>query len=231
MYLLFARDAPRAVILLRGPSNWYHVVRWHTADDSFEHGAWFRGRIYEERCDLSPDGELLVYFALQGSRWGTGYGGSWTAVSRAPWLHALTLWPQGDTWSGGGYFTGDRGLVLQTCVRAPHPLHPLNGLQVEAGPRRRPPPTPEGAPRGWCGVDQEGKAILAWAGRLYRHADGGDMELADFNGLNPSPEPAPDWARLPLSTRRAHRRRERRLRLKAVRRRQGAGSGPSGRAG
>jgi hypothetical protein len=48
----------------------------------------------------SPDGELLLYFALQGSRWQTSYRGSWTAVSRVPWLHALALWPQGDTWGG-----------------------------------------------------------------------------------------------------------------------------------
>src|SRR5262249_2029749 len=30
--------------------------------------------------------------------------GSWTAVSRAPYLHALDLYAKGDCWEGGGLF-------------------------------------------------------------------------------------------------------------------------------
>ena len=67
------------------------MILWHTDTDEFEHGAWFKGRIYEERCDLSADGQLFLYFALQGSRWRTSYKGSWTAVSRPPWLQALVF--------------------------------------------------------------------------------------------------------------------------------------------
>ena len=40
LHLLFARDAPRAVILRRGPSAWYHVMRWNLLDDTIEHEAW-----------------------------------------------------------------------------------------------------------------------------------------------------------------------------------------------
>src|SRR5262249_44616225 len=69
LHVLLAREAPVAVILRRGPSAWYQVILWRTDRDTFEDGAWFKGRLYEERCDLSPDGELLLYFALQGSRW------------------------------------------------------------------------------------------------------------------------------------------------------------------
>jgi hypothetical protein len=39
------------------------LTNWDTDTDSFDLGQWFRGRIYERRCDLSPDGSLLVYFA------------------------------------------------------------------------------------------------------------------------------------------------------------------------
>ena len=84
LFVIPAREADVALILRRGPASWYHLILWHTDTDTFDHGAWFRGRIYEERCDLSPDGQLFVYFALQGRKWGSEYKGSWTAVSRPP---------------------------------------------------------------------------------------------------------------------------------------------------
>jgi hypothetical protein len=54
------------------------------ANDIVEAGAWFKGSLYPEKCDLSPDGTLLLYFVLQGSRVQTSYSHDWTAVSRAP---------------------------------------------------------------------------------------------------------------------------------------------------
>ena len=65
-------------------------------------GQWFNGRIYEKRCDLSPDGELLIYFAASQKKPFV----SWTAVSRPPYLTALALWPKGDCWGGGQFQTG-----------------------------------------------------------------------------------------------------------------------------
>ena len=66
--ILFAARAPVAVIFRRGPSKRVEVIRWDTAHDTFERGHWFHGRIYTRRCDLSPDGELLVYFASKFNR-------------------------------------------------------------------------------------------------------------------------------------------------------------------
>jgi hypothetical protein len=63
IYALLARSAPRAVIFRRGPSKKVLLLGWNTATDEIEEGQWFRGRIYERRCDLSPDGKLLLYFA------------------------------------------------------------------------------------------------------------------------------------------------------------------------
>jgi hypothetical protein len=63
LYVILARAAPIAVIFRRGPSRWVQIVKWSTNTDTFEEGQWFHGRIYERRCDLSPDGRLLVYFA------------------------------------------------------------------------------------------------------------------------------------------------------------------------
>jgi hypothetical protein len=81
-------------------------IGWNLKTDEFEPGQWLRGRIYERRADLSPDGKYLIYFAMS-AKWGSKTKGSWTAVSRAPWLKALVLLGKGDCWNGGGLFTSN----------------------------------------------------------------------------------------------------------------------------
>ena len=75
-------------MIRRGPTSWCGVGRWDVAAGRYEHGAWLRGRIYPQRCDLSPDGNWLCYFALQSSA-GWELGWTYVAVSRLPWLYAL----------------------------------------------------------------------------------------------------------------------------------------------
>jgi hypothetical protein len=138
--LLHAARAPVAVVFRRGPSKSVEVIRWDVAHDTFERGHWFHGRIYEKRADLSPDGELLVYFASRFTRQSLAdheYTYAWTAVSRAPWLTALALWPKGDCWWGGGLFLSDRTLWLNHRPEEaePHPAHRPTGLAaVEPNP-------------------------------------------------------------------------------------------------
>lgn len=107
-----ARDAPVAAVLRRGPSAWVRLSLWHTDTDAIEHGQWFRARVYERRCDLSPDGRLFAYFARKdNARTMEGVGAdSWIAVSRPPWFTALALWPVGSTWCAGTYFDDARTL-------------------------------------------------------------------------------------------------------------------------
>lgn len=137
--LLQAERAPIAVIFRRGPSKYVEIIRWDVTSDTFERGHWFHGRIYEKRADLSPDGELLVYFANKFNRSTVSdkeYTYAWTAVSRVPWLTALALWPKGDCWWGGGLFTANRSLWLnhRPHEAAPHPAHQPKGLEVEPNP-------------------------------------------------------------------------------------------------
>ena len=70
-------------------------------------GQWLYGRIYERRCDLSPDGRHLIYFAMNG-KWRSKAKGAWTAVSKAPYVKALTLLAKGDCWHGGGLFQSSK---------------------------------------------------------------------------------------------------------------------------
>ncbi len=72
-------------------------------------GQWLKGRVYERRCDLSPNGEYLAYFAASYKP----PHSSWTAISRPPYFTALALWPKGDAWGGGGLFDADgKGMAL-----------------------------------------------------------------------------------------------------------------------
>ena len=108
LYSIIARDGRTAVILRRGPSKQVQLIRWWLASDNFEEGHWFKGRIYERRCDLSPSGDRLVYFAQDFGR----APGSWTAISKPPYLTALVLWAKGDCWGGGGLFESELSLHL-----------------------------------------------------------------------------------------------------------------------
>ena len=107
LFVMLAREAPVGVIFRRGPSEWTQIIKWNTDSDTFEYGAWFHGKIYPERCDISPDGTKLIYFAAnftQAQR-NKDFPITWTAVSKLPWLTALSVWPNSSgTYFGGGVF-------------------------------------------------------------------------------------------------------------------------------
>ena len=107
--VLLASEAPVGVLLRRGPTKLVRLVIWDRAKDEFKPGPWFKGRIYADRSDISPDGRRLIYFAMGGLAWAIpATGGTWTAISELPSLKALALWRQGDTWGGGGMFLSNK---------------------------------------------------------------------------------------------------------------------------
>lgn len=111
LHVILARAARTGVVIRRGPSKSVAVIGWNRRTDEFQLGQWLRGRIYERRCDLSPDGKWFIYFAMNG-RWQSESKGSWTAISRAPYLKAVIMLPKGDCWNGGGLFTSDHSYWL-----------------------------------------------------------------------------------------------------------------------
>lgn len=108
LHVILARESPLAVIFRRGPSKSVALLMWDTIRHEFQLGQWFKGRIYEHRCDLSPSGEKLIYFA---SNYGRDLQ-TWTAVSRPPFFTALLLWPGFGAWGGGGLFENERRILL-----------------------------------------------------------------------------------------------------------------------
>lgn len=117
LHVILAREAPLALVIRRGPAKQVCTVLWNRRTDEFAPGQWLKGRIYEDRCDLSPDGRYFIYFAF-GVQPERQYK-AWTAVSRAPQLKAIALYSKGSTWGGGGLFTGPRTYWLDSehvCV-------------------------------------------------------------------------------------------------------------------
>lgn len=121
-YAILARSARVGVVFRRGPSKLVQLLLWDLAEDRLEPGQRFKGRIYERRCDLSPRGDKLIYFAAK-------YRGpykTWTAVSTPPYLTALLLWPNGGAWGGGGLFASEKHILLN---------HRAEGMRLAEGYR------------------------------------------------------------------------------------------------
>jgi hypothetical protein len=121
VHIILARKAGVTVVIRRGPSKSVGTLLWDRKEDTFHMGQWLRGRIYERRCDLSPDGRHFPYFAMNG-QWSSEVKGSWTAISHAPYLKAIGLWANGTCWNGGGLFMTDQSYWLNAC-KAGHESH------------------------------------------------------------------------------------------------------------
>ena len=106
IFCIPASNAPVVAVIRRGPSDWMHIGRWDLETPSYEPGAWLRGTIYPQRCDLSPDGRWFAYFAMkQAADW--DLGATYIAISRLPWLTGLAAWGIGSTWTRGMQFVDD----------------------------------------------------------------------------------------------------------------------------
>ena len=185
--MIMAARAQVAVVIRRGPASWVRLVLWDTKRDLFTPGSWFRGRIYEEKCDLSPDGELFVYAALQGRRLGSGYSHAWTALSRPPWLHALVLWPMHTTYGGGGDSLGIGN--LSCVVAARHIRHPLHGVELLRGEAAYQTSSGEVEGAEWSGRDQQNRLVFTAHGCVFARTAEKTSSLPTFATITPDPKP------------------------------------------
>jgi hypothetical protein len=123
--VILATDVAKGVIFRRGPSLWTQLILWNTRTNTFTEGQWFKGNIYPDRADLSPDGSKLVYFAAKHNKridHESGYTNTWTAISKPPYFTALALWSEWGTYGGGGIFLNNNTVCLRSAVE-PHKNH------------------------------------------------------------------------------------------------------------
>lgn len=100
LHVLLRPGAPNAVVLRRGPTKVFCSIGWDLASDTFSVGQWCKHTIHSRCCDLSPDGKWMLYSALD-ARKSREIRGTFTAISRAPYLKAL--WLRSDGWFGKNF--------------------------------------------------------------------------------------------------------------------------------
>lgn len=145
--VVVATEARVAAIFRRGPTKQVELLRWDLATDEVQRGQWLAGQVYTEKCGLSPDGRLLVYFAAKFR----GPFPTYTVVSRPPWFTALALWPDNATWGGGGFFESNTSLLLNYNA----PPKPLESLPLPRNFSVRGRSGGERNPTGWT-LQQQG---------------------------------------------------------------------------
>lgn len=105
IHLLTAKSAPVVIIIRRKPSKIWHIIKWNTRKATLEHGSWFEGKLYPMRCDVSSNGQWMVYLAMGRS------GKTWNGVCHLPWLKTIAEAENTGTWYGGGFWDKS-GLLL-----------------------------------------------------------------------------------------------------------------------
>ena len=118
VHVLVRPETKLSVIIRTGSHKGHKVsctIGWDRRTDAFTMGQWLGGRIYPHESDISPDGEWLYYNALN-AKWNDAATlGCYGALSRAPYLKAVHLFPVGNRWMvGSQIWTIRRG-------KRPHP--------------------------------------------------------------------------------------------------------------
>jgi hypothetical protein len=168
IWIFFASDAPVGIILKRGPTDWVQLVKWDVVTDQFEPGQWMKARVNGHWFDVSPDGNLIVYWARANSARELQ---TWTAVSKPPYFTALALWPWYGTYAGGGFFetstrlwlVGGQGVKLHPDFE-PCPLEVLTAWP-DLSPRLRSIPIRRMLRRGWRCIQAADEPV--WIGSCY----------------------------------------------------------------
>jgi hypothetical protein len=93
-FVLIPNKSGQAIVIRRGPAKKVGLFTWNIENNEVKSYQWLKGRIYEYCSDISPDGKHLMYSAIR-------KGKSYTVVSKAPWLKALSLWRNVGGYGGG----------------------------------------------------------------------------------------------------------------------------------
>lgn len=104
IFVLIPEDSKNAVVIRRGPAKHVGIFSWNLKTNKVSVSQWLKGRVYEYYSDVSPDGKYFMYSANKGPT-------SYTVISRAPWLKALSLW-RNVGGCGGGLLINNRNYVL-----------------------------------------------------------------------------------------------------------------------
>lgn len=190
----FAPDAPKCVVIRRGPSRYSQMIVWHTERDEFELGQWIRGSV--SNLTMTRDAS---YAAL-------GLMGLWprddsdaaeqlSVVCRPPFFTALEILRGGLALNHFHITPQDELVVhgenLEILAPNPCPLKRISWAERGDCPLDHP-YTLRG--EGSSGTDQQGRAILLREGCIYALGESEPRLLLDTNPFRFEPVSPPDWA-------------------------------------
>lgn len=112
VYLVHRPDSEFVLVLRRGPSQFVGLFGWNRITNKITEGQWLKGVIFPRRCDISPNGNHIIYFASNYAKANQETPATWTVVSYFPYLKALDFWAKGDSWNGGGLFYSNKNYLL-----------------------------------------------------------------------------------------------------------------------
>lgn len=202
LFVIPASDVDSAIVVRRGPKSWHHLISWNTRDDIFTHGAWIKGTIHCERCDLSPNGQLFLYSIFHPRAARTELTSAYTAISRPPWLYAIAVQPCGTMYGGGGRFLTDNTLTTgpfySFSPKTGQLGHKIRCLKIEYSNTNYREIAVEVPGADWSGRDRRGRVIFTRGGGLFRRNKSVDELVGDFREQVLNPQPSPPWARVKL---------------------------------
>ncbi len=186
--VLFAPEAPIAVIYRLGPAKKTQVWLWNTEVDEFTPGQWIDGRA-QESSTLSPDGRYVITHVMRNNQV--------TVLSHPPFFAALALTEKAIC-LGGVHFTSD-GSINSFFDEYPAPKDQCPILihywleQVEDRPVDNQPLDSRNKHEA-TGFDQRGRTITLHEGCVGVVEHGETRWLIDLNPYRPEDVAAPDWA-------------------------------------
>lgn len=117
---ILAAEANIAVIFRRGPNAVFQMLVWDLNTDTVTPGQWLTGKVFTERCDISPDGKHVVVFSRGYSVEPLGVNLAqvetlparyWTTVCRPPFFSPIAVWATLMSYCGGGFWTSNESLA------------------------------------------------------------------------------------------------------------------------
>ncbi|MEP1742214.1 MAG: hypothetical protein ABJI60_19990 [Kangiellaceae bacterium] len=123
-FVLIPEKSSNAIVIRRGPAKHVGIFSWNLKTSEIKVSQWVKGRVYEYYSDVSADGKLFMYSANKGPT-------SYTVISKAPWLKALSLWKNVGG-CGGGLLVNNRNYILFDGSESYREFHTSNLTGMES---------------------------------------------------------------------------------------------------
>lgn len=125
VFVLIPTDGYNAIVICRFNSRKTGVFKWDLLSNKVTVSQWLKSRIHESLSDISLDGKYFIYTAND-----KGYG--YTAISKAPWIKAISFWWDGG-FRGGGFFIDNKRYLLNNGKVGYHEFSDKSIIGVKSG--------------------------------------------------------------------------------------------------